>query len=97
MKPFILFGLGWVALSAAWAGPERARVDAPAMVPPSSIVPIATDMGEPRGGTRLREVLRQPFDTSTGPGQPYRLSDEERLRLREQLRGHQFPDRSIKP
>lgn len=97
MKPFILFGLGWVALSAAWAGPERARVDAPAMAPPSSIVPIATDMGEPRDGTRLREVLRQPFDTSTGPGQPYRLSDEERLRLREQLRGHQFPDRSIKP
>ena len=97
MKPFILFSLGWVALSAAWAGPERARVDAPAMAPPSSIVPIVTDMGEVRGGSRLREVLRQPFDTANGPGQPYRLSDEERLRLREQLRGHQFPDRSIKP
>lgn len=97
MKPFILFSLGWVALSAAWAGPERARVDAPAMAPPSSIVPIVTDMGEVRGGSRLREVLRQPFDTANGPGQPYRLSDEERQRLREQLRGQQFPDRPFKP
>ena len=42
-------------------------------------------------------VLRQPFDTSAGPGQPYRLSDEERQRLREQLRGHPFPDRPFKP
>jgi len=97
MKPFILFSLGWVALSAAWAGPERARADAPAMAPPSSIVPIVTDMGEVRGGSRLREVLRQPFDTANGPGQPYRLSDEERQRLREQLRGQQFPDRPFKP
>ena len=97
MKPIILFSLGWVALSAAWAGPERARADAPAMAPPSSIVPIVTDMGEVRGGSRLREVLRQPFDTANGPGQPYRLSDEERQRLREQLRGQQFPDRPFKP
>ena len=97
MKPIILFSLGWVALTVAWAGPERARVDAPAMAPPSSIVPIVTDMGEVRGGSRLREVLRQPFDTANGPGQPYRLSDEERQRLREQLRGQQFPDRPFKP
>jgi hypothetical protein len=97
MKPIILLSLGWVALSAAWAGPERARADVPSMAPPSTIVPIVTDRGEARGGVRLREVLRQPFDASTGPGQPYRLSDEERQRLREQLRGHQFPDRPFKP
>lgn len=97
MKPIILFSVGWIALSSAWAGPERARVEAPMVAPGSTVMPIATDMAEPRVGGRLRDVLRQPFDASAGPGQPYRLSDEERQRMREQLRGQQLPDRPLKP
>ena len=97
MKPIILISVGWLAASSVWAGPDRSRVEVPAMAPPSAVVPIATDMGEPRGGARLRDVLRQPFDASTGLGQPYRLSEEERQRLREQVRGHHVPDRPLKP
>jgi len=99
MKRIILLSVGWMAVSSVWAGPDRARarVDAPAALPPAAVMPIATDMGEPRGGVRLRDALRQPFDAGAVPGQPYRLSEEERQRLREQVRGHQINDRRFQP
>lgn len=57
-----------------------------------SVMPIS--MIEPEGRTpvRLRDSLRQPYDDEVETNKPYRLSVEERMRLREQLRG--APDQS---
>jgi len=97
MKPIILFSVGWIAFTSAWAGPAPTRVEAAAVAPGPTIVPIVTDAPDPKSGGRLRDVLRQPFDASATSGQPYRLSDEERQRMREQLRGQQLSDRPVKP
>jgi hypothetical protein len=40
----------------------------------------------PRPHIPLRELLRQSLDSQPTRQQPYRLSPEERLRLRDQLR-----------
>ncbi len=55
---------------------------------PSQILPISAPDDELRGPLRLRDVLRQPYGDMQEPSsKPYRLSPEERHRLREQLRG----------
>eukprot|EP01041_Mallomonas_annulata_P017411 gene17412-35878_t len=65
------------------------------------VMPISVDEGEPRNAMRLRDVLRQPFDDMEDNSKPYRLSVEERQRLREQLRGQSpqetnpFPFRTL--
>ncbi len=51
------------------------------------VMPISVDEGEPRSTMRLRDVLRQPFEDMDDNSKPYRLSAQERQRLREQLRG----------
>lgn len=48
------------------------------------VMPISADAAEPRSAVPLRETLRQPFDEVDN--KPYRLSSQERQRLREQLR-----------
>lgn len=49
-----------------------------------SVLPISAEPAEPRSAQPLRETLRQPFDEVDN--KPYRLSSQERQRMREQLR-----------
>ena len=52
-----------------------------------TVLPTApSDPGDARQQHRLREALRQPVNADESPSKPYRLSVEERQRLREQLR-----------
>lgn len=61
---------------------------------PVLILPIAAQDEDHRGALRLRDVLRQPYDDMQEPGmKPYRLSPQERQRLREQLRSQ--PDGGV--
>jgi hypothetical protein len=46
---------------------------------------------------RLRDALRRPFDDMDDARKPYRLSVEERQRLREQLRDQPPYDFKFKP
>lgn len=47
---------------------------------------VLSDSGDARQQHRLREALRQQVSAEESPNKPYRLSAEERQRLREQLR-----------
>lgn len=51
-----------------------------------AVYSVSTDSVGPRVPEKLRDLLRQTGDVSTYPSPPYRLSPEERQRLREQLR-----------
>lgn len=63
------------------------RQHAAAVGGPSLVMPISIQDDDHSGSQRLRDVLRQPLDGMQEPGsKPYRLSLEERHRLREQLR-----------
>ncbi len=87
MKSIWMGTLAMLTASLALASSERARDDfrAPAH-DAASVMPISIDGGEPRTPTRLRDALRQPFDDMDDGAKPFRLSVEERQRLREQLR-----------
>lgn len=84
MKPYLSAGcLLFVALpSLALAQGKRTHPlpeDAPV-----SVLPIAADNAEARSAASLRDTLRQPFDDADN--KPFRLSSQERQRMREQLR-----------
>lgn len=65
---------------------------------PATVLPISVgDSSEARGPMRLRDALRQPFDDMDDTSKPYRLSVEERQRLREQLREQPPYDSRFKP
>lgn len=87
---FLLAGLPQLAMAqAAQGGVSASGVEAPALV-----MPIAVQDDEHRSALRLRDVLRQPYDETHEQGsKPYRLTPQERHRLREQLRGQ--PDGSV--
>lgn len=51
-----------------------------------SVLPIAVDSTEARSAVSLRDSLRQSFDGTDN--KPYRMSSQERQRMREQLRSH---------
>ncbi|MCU0762351.1 MAG: hypothetical protein MUF76_05065 [Hydrogenophaga sp.] len=51
------------------------------------VLPVNTPDSEARELPRLRDSLRQPYADDLEPNKPYRLSAQERHRLREQLRG----------
>jgi hypothetical protein len=55
------------------------------------VVPMTALPSDPPEGRssvpRLRDSLRQPLSDGDTAGKPYRLTPEERQRLREQLRG----------
>lgn len=54
---------------------------------PLSVMPISVQEEPLHTAPRLRDVLRQPYDDQQElANKPYRLSAEERHRLREQLR-----------
>jgi hypothetical protein len=87
MKSIWMGSLALLTASLALANAERARDDfrAPGH-DTASVMPISIDGGEPRAPTRLRDALRQPFDDMDDGAKPFRLTVEERQRLREQLR-----------
>lgn len=98
MKTYLPLGLALLMFGLAHAGPGDLRN--PPLPSNSSVMvmPISVDESEPRGGgMRLRDVLRQPFDDMEDTAKPYRLSVEERQRLREQLRGQSNQENKFKP
>jgi len=60
-----------------------------------NVLPITADLSEPRSAIRLRDALRQPYEEAEDD-KPYRMSAQERQRLREQLRTQSFYDQSKK-
>ena len=75
----------WVPLFAAALEQREQPVHTMVVVPGTGSSADAAD-GRPTA-SRLRDVLRQPMTEGEGLGKPYRLTPEERQRLREQLRG----------
>lgn len=61
---------------------------------PVGVLPVTVDPSEPRSTSSLRDTLRQPFDELER--KPFRLSSEERQRMREQLRSQPFQDSAKK-
>lgn len=111
MKATAWMGAGLLALplQMAWANGERTVPDIPAAaaetsVPTPAHTPATSPITEPEATTaapvqpvRLRDSLRQSADNGSEPFQPYRLSLEERQRMREQLRHHGTIEFRIKP
>lgn len=97
MKSYLSSGLLLVALGSAFAGPGDQRVHPVSSDAPVAVMPITADETEPRSTMRLRDALRQPFDDMDDTRKPYRLSVEERQRLREQLRDQPYQDFKFKP
>ena len=106
-------GLLALPLQMAWANGERTVPDVPAAAADTSVptpaqtpahTPATSPITEPEATTaapvqpvRLRDSLRQSADNGSEPFQPYRLSLEERQRMREQLRHHGTIEFRIKP
>lgn len=65
---------------------QRERPVHTLVVVPVTASPVENGDGR-ASAPRLREALRQPKGEGEELGKPYRLSPEERQRLREQLRG----------
>lgn len=98
MKSYLSTGLLLMALGSAGAGTEDARVHPLPAEGPVAVLPIHADEGDARGPMRLRDVLRRPYDDmDDNSRKPYRLSVEERQRLREQLRDQPVSDFKFKP
>jgi hypothetical protein len=87
---FFLAGLPVMAMAqAAPGGVPAGNTEALVLV-----MPIAVQDDDHRSALRLRDVLRQPYEGTQEPGsKPYRLTPQERHRLREQLRGQ--PDGGV--
>ncbi len=67
------------------AGAQSQRMHpVPATESGLKVMPIAMEAAEPRSTASLRDSLRQPLDETDN--KPYRMSSQERQRLREQLR-----------
>jgi len=97
MKSIWMGTIAMLTAGVSLANPERARdLREPGQDVPS-VMPISIDGGEARVPMRLRDALRQPFDDMDEGAKPFRLSVEERQRLREQLRGQPVFESSRKP
>lgn len=88
MKSIWMGSLTLLAAGTSLANSERMR-DMREPAQDVVVMPISIDGGESRPPMRLRDALRQPFDDTDDGAKPFRLSIEERQRLREQLRGQQ--------
>jgi len=87
MKSFVRRGVCSLLLAPAWVlAADQRTVNVPTESV-MSVVPLSMMEPETRATVRLRESLRQPYDDEIEQNKPYRLSAEERVRLREQLRG----------
>lgn len=88
MKPFARRSICLVLFVPAWAlSADQRPIDEVPTETAMSVVPISMVEPETRTTVRLRESLRQPYGDELESNKPYRLSLEERVRLREQLRG----------
>ncbi len=97
MKSYLPSGLLLLSLGSVVAAPEDQRVHPMPSDTPVAVLPVSADGGDPRSTMRLRDALRQPFDDMDDSRKPYRLSVEERQRLREQLRDQPHHDFKFKP
>ncbi|MBL0918184.1 MAG: hypothetical protein IBJ14_05745 [Hydrogenophaga sp.] len=97
MKSIWMGTLAMLTAGASLANPERVRDSREPAHESAAVMPISIDGGEPRAPMRLRDALRQPFDDMDDGAKPFRLSVEERQRLREQLRGQPPFESSRKP
>lgn len=97
MKSYLPGGLLLLTLGSAYAAPEDHRLHPMPSDTPVAVLPVSVDEIDPRSTMRLREALRQPFDDMDDSRKPYRLSVEERQRLREQLRDQPHQDFKFKP
>lgn len=97
MKSYLPGGLLLLTLGSAFAAPEDQRVHPMPADTPVAVLPVSVDEIDPRSTMRLRDALRQPFDDMDDSRKPYRLSVEERQRLREQLRDQPHHDFKFKP
>jgi hypothetical protein len=87
MKTYLMGGIFLLGLVSAMAEPEEARTAEVVADAPVMVMPISIQDEEPRSALKLRDVLRQPYEElQVMNTQPYRLSVEERHRMREQLR-----------
>jgi hypothetical protein len=87
MKTCLMGGMFLLAMGTAMAEPDELRVQAAVTDAPVMVLPVSIQEEEPHSQPRLRDVLRQPYDDIQAlNNQPYRLSVEERHRMREQLR-----------
>jgi hypothetical protein len=93
MKPLLFTGCLLIATLPSLAAADGRRAPPPAASAESAmtLLPIAVDQTEPRSAATLRESLRQPYG-GVGESQPYRLSAQERQRMRDQLRAQSSRD-----
>ena len=97
MKTHWTAGLLLCALAAAANAQalDRGRPQVETVGAPSLVLPISIQDDDHSSAPHLRDVLRQPLDGIREPGgKPYRLSPEERHRLREQLRSQPAVEQS---
>jgi hypothetical protein len=88
MKTSLMGGIFLLAMGSAAADSEELRVQAVVSDAPVMVMPVSIQDEEPHVPVKLRDILRQPYDDIQAlNNQPYRLSVEERHRMREQLRG----------
>ena len=99
MKSYLTSVFLLSAISPLMAGQEGQRMHPVPTDVPTTVLPISVDdQSEVRGPMRLRDALRQPFDDMDNTtSKPYRLSVEERQRLREQLRDQPPYEFRLKP
>lgn len=87
MKSLCLGGIVLSVVCPVLAGQGEDRAPVGLSDTPVQVLSIATENDEARHPANLRDLLRQPFDDmEASDSKPYRLSVEERHRLREQLR-----------
>jgi hypothetical protein len=88
LKSYFLGFIGYMVLVPATADTQVARSPGPGSFfdPSAMAVPVSFEQFGPRAPEKLRETLRQTGEVSVQTPQPYRLTPQERQRLREQLR-----------
>ncbi|OGA89236.1 MAG: hypothetical protein A2X72_15955 [Burkholderiales bacterium GWF1_66_17] len=88
----LVFSLGSLLLSLSpMVGAEEKPAHQDQVQAAAMVLPLDSAAGEPRGPLRLRDALRySDSDSDAEEVKPYRLSAEERQRLREQLRNQSF-------
>ncbi len=84
MKPYLSAGCLLLAVLPTLGLAQGKRAHPLPEDAPVSVLPIAVDNAEARSAASLRDSLRQPFDDADN--KPFRLSSQERQRMREQLR-----------
>lgn len=91
MRPYSSAGFLLLVLVPTWSVAAGNRVHPLPSDAPATVLPVTADLAEPRSAMPLRDTLRQPFDDAEDD-KPYRMSAQERQRMREQLRRQSLYD-----